>query len=61
VKIEDGHILNYQLATPDDPVVFTLMKVWVKIDDGEPIQLVAKRNETIEEFIIRHKIAKSML
>jgi len=61
VKIEDDHILNHQLVTPDNPVVFTPMKVWVKIDGGEPIQLIAKRNETIEEFIIRHKIAKSVL
>ena len=54
VKLKGDNTL-YQLTTLDNPILLTPLKFWVKIEGGEPIQLDAKRNETVGEFMIRHK------
>ena len=59
VTLKGDHTLNYQLATPDNPIQFTPLDIWMKVNDSEPIKLDSKRNESIEEFMIRHKIPSS--
>jgi len=61
VTLEGDQTLDYHLTTSDNPIMFTPLKVWVKYNDNEPIQLDGKRNETIQEFVIRHKLAADVL
>ena len=57
VTLEGDHVLNYQLATPYNPILFTIRNIWIKFSNSEPIKLDSKTsNETIKEFMMRHNI-----
>ena len=60
VILKGDHLLNHQLSVPENPILFTPLEIWVRINNSEPIKLDSKtdESETIKEFMIRHNIPR---